>query len=165
MNNTETTKKTGGRAGGAPSRREATGAGPGRRSGQLSDRVARTTGRGMKTTTQIPPTAPPFVAGRYLTMGEAGGMAGKPAKWAEKHLQLTPGAPTTLEIPDPDDPDGTQPKTLLVREGEWIEFLESFEVTRLDRMGISRPGTGENPMPMAMMSPGQRRRVATAGRA
>jgi hypothetical protein len=103
--------------------------------------------------------------GRYLTMGEAGGVAGKPAKWAEMHIRLTPGAPSSLEIPEPGDAEGTKPKTRLVREGEWIEFLESFSVSRIERMNIRRPGTEASPMPKAMMSPGQRRRVATGGRA
>ena len=48
------------------------------------------------------------MAVRYLTMGEAGGVAGKPAKWAEMRIRLTAGAPATLEIPEPGDTQGVQ---------------------------------------------------------
>ena len=104
--------------------------------------------------------APPS-AGRYLTMSEAGAMAGKPARWARNHLLMTPGAPNHLEVPDPGSIDGSRRRTLLVLESDWIAFLQSFAVAPIDRTRAVRPGTvtRQVSLPSGLMSPGQRKRL------
>lgn len=108
-------------------------------------------------------------SGRYLTMREAGARAGKSAAWALDHLKLTPCAPNRIEIPEPGAERDPAHVTTLVREGDWIEFLDSFEVAPLDRGRTVRAGTVRRSVPLAkgLMSPSQRKRLerAAAGRA
>jgi hypothetical protein len=118
--------------------------------------------RAMETTPVHKHVEPQPAQGRFLTMTEAACLAGKPARWAKDHLLRTPGAPELIEIPEPGDIEGTKPKTLLVREAPWIEFLESFSVSRLERMGVAGPGTRRAPVSAGLMSPAQRRKVAAA---